>query len=139
MPLISADQIIGKTLIAKNPVSIYALPDKDKRVGIVEPGKPVGVVYSFVGGKGGAPLFWQFYAKAGGIEKAYYAEHKDDAFNLPALKEQGVKTTQQIVKEKEEQDKPTSDKIFEFVKKYAIWAGVGLGAFLLFREVIRKK
>ena len=139
MPLISADQIIGKTLIAKNPFSIYAFPDKDKRVGIVEPGKPVGVVYSFVGGKGGAPLFWLFYAKAGGIEKAYYAEHDENAFNLPALKEQGVKTTQEIVKEKEEQDKPTSDKIFEFIKKYSIWAGVGLGAFLLFREVIRKK
>lgn len=139
MPLISADQITGKTLIAKKPVPLYALPDKSKKIATVQPGKPVGVVYSFVGGKGGAPLFWLFYAKAGGIEKAYYAEHDENAFNLPALKEQGVKTTQEIVKEKEEQDKPTSDKIFEFVKKYAIWAGVGLGAFLLFREVIRKK
>ena len=80
-----------------------------------------------------------FYAKTGNIEKAYYAEHNNDAFNLPALQEQGVKTTKEEIKEKENKDKSTSDKIFEFVKKYAIWAGVGLGSFLIVKEILKKK
>lgn len=140
MPVVSRDQIIDKTLIAKNPVPLYpsAKVDKNKIIAIVEPGKPVGVVYSWVGGDGGKPLFWMFYVKTGGIEKAYYAEHKENAFNLPALQEQGVKTTQEEIKEKEDQNKSTSDKIFDYIKKYAMWAGIAYAAFLVFKETRNK-
>ena len=141
MPLISRDQIVGKTLIAKKRIPLYpsAKEDKNRIIAIVEPGKPVGVVYSWVDGERGKPLFWMFYAKVGNIEKAYYAKHDENGFNLPALKEQGVKTTQEEIQEEENKDKPTSEKIFEYIKKYAMWAGIGLAGILVFREILRKK
>jgi hypothetical protein len=140
MPTFSADQIIGKTLIAKKPVPLYT--SATKRFGsfiTVPAGRTVGVVYSYVGGTGGDPLYWMFYAKLQGIEKAYYAEHLEDAFDGLALKDQGVKTDRQIEEAKKEENLSTGDKILEYLKKYAMWAGIGLAGFLVFREILRKK
>ena len=139
MPTFSADQLTGKTLIAKKPVPLYTSADKSKKFATVPPGKTVGVVYSYVGGTGGAPLFWMFYAKAANVEKAYYAEHIENAFDIPSLKDQGVKTTGEIEKAKEEENLSTADKILEYLKKYAMWAGIGLAGILVFREILRKK
>lgn len=141
MPLISRDKLVGKTLYAKKRIPLYpsAKEDKNRIIAIVEPGKPVGVIYSWVDGEMGKPLFWMFYAKVGNVEKAYYSKHDPDGYNLQALQEQGVKTTQQEIQESENEDKPISDKIFEYIKKYAMWAGIGLAGILLFREILRKK
>jgi hypothetical protein len=142
MPTFSADQIIGKTLIAKKPVAIYAAPGQ-KSIATVAPGDPVGVVYSYIGGTGGNPLFWQFYVKTAGVEKAYYAKHETDAFNNLSLTDQGVKTTAEIEKEKAQAELTPIERaagaVGSGVKKILIWGGVYLGAFLLLREFIRKK
>jgi hypothetical protein len=138
MPTFSADQIIGKTLIAKKPVPLYRSASKIDPFITVPEGKTVGVVYSYVGGTG-SPLFWMFYAKVANVEKAYYAEHIDDAFDIKALKDQGVQTTREIEQAKQEENLSTGDKILEYFKKYAMWAGIGLAGFLVFREILRKK
>jgi hypothetical protein len=74
----------------------------------VEPGLNVGRVYSWVGGND-KPLFFMFY--------------------LPAPNDK---------KEKEQAKKPTSEKIFDYVKKYALWAGLAYAAFLVFKETRKK-
>jgi hypothetical protein len=104
----------------------------------VKPGLSVGVVDSWVGGSEGKPLYFMFYSKFP-INKPYYAKDEPGAFDYDLLREQGVKTVKEQVKEKENEDKSTTDKIFEFVKKYAIWAGVGLGSFIVLKEILKKK
>jgi hypothetical protein len=141
MPLVSVDQIIGKNLIAKKPVKIYNTPEyfgNSKVVTTVKPGLSVGVVDSWVGGTEGKPLYFMFIAKFP-INKPYYAKFEQGAFDYDILREQGVKTVKEQVKEKENENKSTSDKIFEFVKKYAIWAGVGFGSFIILKEILKKK
>lgn len=135
MPVISLDQLIDKTLTAKKPVKIYKSIGGEV-VTIVKPGLSVGVVYSWVG-EPGKNLYFMFYAPL--TKLPYYAKYEPGAFNYDLLREQGVKTTSEIIKEKEEEKKPTSEKIIDFSKKYLIWAGVGLGAYLILREFIRKK
>jgi len=95
MPTFSAADIVGKTLICKETVPVYSLPnaaDKDNLIGSVAPGESAGVVYSWVGGVDGKPLYWQFQNTAG---KFYYVMHKPGRFDVKALKDQGTLTTQE--------------------------------------------
>lgn len=135
MPTISLDQFIEKTLVAKKPVKIYKSPGGEI-VTTVKPGLSVGVVYSWVGGVDGKPLYFMFYAPL--TKLPYYAKYEPGAFDYEILREQGIKTTAEVIKEKEEEKKPTSEKIFNYVKKYALWAGVAYAAFLVFKETRKK-
>jgi len=137
MPLISLDQFVDKVLTAKKPVKIYRSPGGEV-IYTVEPGLNVGRVYSWVGGVD-IPLYFMFYLPAPNDKKPYYAKYEPGAFDYDLLREQGIKTVKEETKEKEEAKKPTSQKYFDFIKKYAIWAGVGLAGFLIFKELIRKK
>jgi hypothetical protein len=95
----SADQIIGKNLIAKKSVELKRLPDTNaKTIYTVKPGQPVGNVYSYIGGDTTA-LFWMFYDSNG---KTYYAEHQPGIFDIGVLKDQGVLTVAEETKKKEE-------------------------------------
>lgn len=139
MPIISLDQFVEKTLIAKKPVKIYNVPEflsGSKVVTTVKPGLSVGVVYSWVGGVDGKPLYFMFYAPL--TKLAYYAKYEPGAFDYDLLREQGIKTTAEVIKEKEEQSKPGSQKVFEYIKKYAMWAGIAYAAFLVFKETRKK-
>ena len=134
MPLISLDQFAGKTLYAKKNVPIITNPfgENKNQIAIAQAGNPIGVIYSWVRKAPGEPLYFQFYSPAP-QNKAYYVEYKDGRFNLDLLKEQGLQTVEEEREEKEEADKSTSDKILEFVKKYALWAGVVYGGYLFFK------
>jgi hypothetical protein len=136
MPLISLDQFVDKTLTAKKPVKIYRSPGGEV-VYTVKPGINVGRVYSWVGGVD-IPLYFMFYLPAPNDKKPYYAKYEPGAFDYDLLKEQGIKTVAEQTKEKEEAKKPTSEKIFDYVKKYALWAGVAYAAFLVFKETRKK-
>lgn len=139
MPVVSLDQFIEKTLVAKKPVKIYNVPEflsGSKVVTTVKPGLSVGVVYSWVGGVDGKPLYFMFYAPL--TKLAYYAKYEPGAFDYELLREQGIKTTAEIIKEKEEEKKPGSEKIFDYIKKYAMLAGIAYAAFLVFKETRKK-
>jgi hypothetical protein len=137
MPIISLDQFVEKTLVAKKPVKIYRSPGGEV-VYTVKPGIEVGRVYSWVGGTNNKPLYFMFYLPAPNDKKAYYAKYEPGAFDYDLLREQGIKTVAEQTKEKEEAQKPTSEKIFDYVKKYALWAGVAYAAFLVFKETRKK-
>jgi len=136
MSSFSVDQIIGKTLYAKKSTPVYNLPNfytLAKQVHTIKPGEIIGTVYSYVGGSPGEPLNWMYKTKVGLREVTYYTVHEPDNVDKNALTDQGVKTQSQLQKEKEEAAKGTGEKIFDFVKKYAIIAGLAYGAFLIFK------
>lgn len=139
MPIISLDQFVDKTLVAKKPVKIYNVPENisnSKVVTTVQPGLSVGVVYSWVGGVDGKPLYFMFYSNI--AKRYYYAKYEPGAFDYDLLRQQGIKTTAEIIKEKEEEKKPGSQKVFDYIKKYAMWAGIAYAAFLVFKETRKK-
>ena len=96
----NAQDIIGKTLIAAGPVTIYrAANDSAAPVYTVPVGQSVGVVYSYLlPGSGRASLYWMFNDSNG---RPYYTRHAAGVYSLTALKDQGVKTTLEITKDKE--------------------------------------
>ncbi len=134
MPLISLDQLTGKNLYAKKNVPIITNPfGEDKnQVGIAQAGNLIGTIYSWVRKAPGEPLYFQFYTPAP-QNKAYYVEYKDGRFDLNLLKEQGLQTVEEEREEKEEANKSTTDKVLDYVKKYALWAGVVYGAYLFYK------
>lgn len=133
MPKFSADQIIGKQLVAKRSVPIYddaTYKPNRNRLDVIRPGQTVGTVYSYVGGKGANLLNWQFYDKN---NKAYYALHDDTAFDVKSLQDQGALTTKEQTELKADENKGTLEKFLEDlaggaknVGKYILIGGAAL-------------
>jgi len=142
MPTFSASEIIDKALIAKKNVTAYRTPlsltRTSEKFASFRPGDFVGNVYSYV--KEGENLHWMFYDNN---KKPYYILHTPGNFSVEALRDQGVKTTAEIEKAKAQANLTPFERaagaIGGGVKKIFIWGGIGLGAFLLIREFIRKK
>ena len=134
MPLIKLDQLIDKNLYAKKNVPIITNPfgENKNQIGIAQAGNLIGTIYSWVQKSPSEPLYFQFYTPAP-QNKAYYVEYKDGLFNYALLKEQGVQTVKEEREEKEEANKSTTDKVLDYVKKYALWAGVVYGAYLFYK------
>ncbi len=142
MPSYSVDQIIGKTLYAKKNTPVYNLPTFDqnaKQKTVIKPGQIIGTVFSYVGGSPGKPLNWMYKTKVGLQELTYYTQHEDDNVDKNLLQDQGVKTTAEIQKEKEEADKSTGDKLVDLLKNVLKYAGIGIGAYLIFKAVYKSK
>ena len=133
MPTFSAAEIVGKTLIAKQLTPVLAAPSYRPgaiEIATVRPGQPVGVVYSWTGGKAGEPLNWQFTDG----NRFYYVQHKAGAFDVSALRQQGALTTQEKEEKLAEENKSLPEKIFEGLGKGArnvFFAGVALTALYL--------
>jgi hypothetical protein len=110
MPTFSADQIIGKALIGKEPVKLVRIPeDGSPAVYTVPTGSPIGVVISYVSpGSGRTNLYWQFQDNTG---RPYFAEHRPGRYNIEALSNQGALTLEQQQKAEEEKNLSTTDKI----------------------------
>ena len=91
MPTFSAEQIIGKTLIARQNVAIKRLPTlASPVVYTAKPGSYVGTVYSWV--TEGPDLYWQFYDENG---KAYYSLHRPGLYSIDSLQDQGALTVKE--------------------------------------------
>jgi hypothetical protein len=135
MSTFPANQIVGKSLIAKRTVSAFDLPTYDKnarKIGDIKPGQSAGVVFSFVGGQSGRPLHWEFI---GNNKKTYYIEHAPGLFDVKSLQQQGVLTTQQQQEKQEAANETLTDKIFKGVSsttKYVLIGGGVLTALYIF-------
>ena len=97
MPLYDLGDLIGKTLIAARDVDIYTnKPVKYglSPVGKVKYGNPVGVVDSWVTDSDGTILFAFKGSDAATTNTLgmYYVKSGDGAFQVSALKQQGVLT-----------------------------------------------
>jgi hypothetical protein len=148
MPTFNANEIIGKTLIAKKNLPIWKIPPSPstgfagvKWDGIqINKGKPAGVVYSYVGGNGIDPLFWAFETPGvniGQIGSFFYVEHAEGIFDVKSLREQGVLTTQEIEEAEAEANKTGAEKLIDALKKggkYILIVGSIYIAIKLYKE-----
>lgn len=139
-----AGDVIGKTLIAKKDIAVYAKPsDKsdNKPMYYVKAGYPVGVVWSWLNpdGRDIQGLWWMFENDPYSKFKYYYVKHDPNGFSKSDLKQQmdaaGIKDIATRAEETTAANETTEQKLV----RYAKYAGGAIIAFLLIREVIRKK
>ena len=118
-PVYSADQIVGKTLIAKAKVTLYNLPYDDAApIGSVQPGQTVGIVVSWLDAdpsSGRSRLYWQFVDSSGNF---FYAPHYTGEFDVQSLVDQGALTAGQITQAAADAHKSVFQQEIE---KYAPW------------------
>jgi hypothetical protein len=138
---VSAGQVIDKTLFLTKPANFYRAGDINQ----INP-KPISnklpIGYSFKvdsyldakPDKNRMFFYWTFYGK----DKKYYAiKHDPSGFSFDALKQQGVKTTEEVLKEEKEQNKTPVEKVTETVTDLFTGAGktaknllyIGVGIF----------
>lgn len=129
--MVSAGDIIDKTLIAAKRIPVYRqAADGAEIVGYVDAGKPVGVVYSYLNPNPAlnrSGLWWAFYPNSG---MYYYAPHNSADFSLSALKQQGVISTTEKVKEEQDAAKRASRTWYENLISDYWYIPVGIGALI---------
>lgn len=124
MPTFSADQIVGKTLIARKNIALKRLPSKSAQtVYTATPGTTVGVVYSWVQADGG--LWWMYYDSKG---NTYYTYHEPGAYDIKSLNAQGVESLEQVQEDKDAAENPVGFYVSKFLKPvtYAVVGYFGL-------------
>jgi hypothetical protein len=119
----TASDIIGATLIARKqvPLKRYA-SETSPTVYIVQPGKVVGIVYSFVMKPEG--LWWMFYDSN---KVSYFAFHQPGLFDVGQLTEQGIKTVLVTEKEKAEAAAKANATIWDNLKGLLMPIAIVLG------------
>lgn len=143
MALYSVDDIIGKTLVAKQRVPLYRLPYPNAElIGYVEPGKYVGLVYSYqnIDPANGRYNLWWMFAPAAGTSNYYYAPHVEGYYDIKALAQQGVITTEEKIKREAEAKRLANEPWYMGLLRTALpWvAGIAI-AVVAVPELIRKK
>lgn len=136
MPLFSAGDIVGKTLIAKKKISIYRSRSDAKPFGFVNAGQPVGIVYSYLSPNLNYPNLWWMFKDN---NKVYYAEHKEGNFDISALTNQGVISTDEKTKiARSKQEKEQKGVVSFYIEKYMPWIIVGIFAVPIIKDLIKK-
>ena len=139
-----AGDVIGKTLITKKEVLVYSKPTDspdNKPIYAVKSGFPVGVVWSYLAPNGTerTRLWWMFQNDPYSKSLYYYIPHDSNAFDVKTLQQQmdasGIKSLATKAEEALNANLTTEQKIV----KYAKYVGGAVIAYLLLREVIRKK
>ena len=125
MPTYSANDVLGRYLIAREDVPVYDLPN-GTRIGEIKKGNSTAEVYSYVVRNG--QVWWQFdYTIPGQTPGAYYVLQKDGRFSLSAVAGNVAVSPSTL---------PDVD-VFpgaDGIKKYAVWGGLALAAILLLRK-----
>jgi len=125
MPTYSANDVLGRYLIAREDVPVYNLPN-GTRIGEIKKGNSTAEVYSYVVRNG--QVWWQFdYTIPGQTPGAYYVLQKDGRFSLSAAPGNVAVSPSTL---------PGVD-VFpgaDGIKKYAVWGGLALAAILLLRK-----
>jgi len=127
MATFSASDIVGKTLIANEPVIIKRIPeDSAPSVFNVKIGQPVGTVYSWISpGANNKSLYWMFKDENG---RNYYSEHKVGRYSIKALQSQGVLTEAEKLEKEKEANQPLATTITKQITKLAL---IAAGAYVL--------
>ena len=137
MPLFSAGDIVGKTLIAKKKINLYRSRSDSKPFGFVNAGQPVGIVYSYLSPSLNNPNLWWMFKDN---NKVYYAEHKEGNFDISSLTNQGVISTEDKTKIAKEKIEKKDKGAFQFyIEKYMPWIIIGIFAVPIIKDVIKKK
>lgn len=138
MALYSADQIIGKTLIAKVeiPIKRNAL-DSAPSVFTVRPGQSVGIVDSWLNvAPGRSTLYWTFNDQYG---RPYYAPHKPGYYDISSLAQQGTLTVKQEQEAEQKKNETLSDILQKNFRLLLIVAAVAVVAKTALPELIKAR
>lgn len=144
MATITLTQLIDKTLIANKDTPIYRFATKTLANGkkqapikVVKKGEVIGVVFSFIDKAGDIWLQFKEPKALGG--RSYYMLYKAGSLDVSNLKQQGVKTDQQIDKEQADKELYEKSKFEYYIKKYGIWVLVTLLAIPVVKTYVQKK
>ena len=123
----TADQIVGKTLVAKVPVKILRIPDDEApAVYTAQPGETIVIVTSYsLPGAGRSAIYWTYEDNKG---RQYYTQHKQGRYDVGALQAQGAVTLQQQQAEAAEKNKTLQQRIFASLQNFAL---LGAAVYLL--------
>lgn len=138
--IFNAADIVNKTLVAQTKVPVYRYPFSTAEIlGYVNPGNPVGVVYSFLEpdlSKNRNNLFWMFAPSQGGASY-YYAEQKPGYYSVSALKQQGViSTNEKIAQQQKEQEQANQPWYINILKTALPWvAGIAIAAVIINKKL----
>ena len=138
--IFNAADIVNKTLIAQTKVPVYRYPYSGAEIiGYINPGNPVGVVYSYLSpdaAKERDDLFWMFAPAPGGASY-YYTEQKPGYYSVSALKQQGVISTEEKIKqEQEKQDALNQPWYMNMLKTALPWvAGIAIAAVVINKKL----
>lgn len=128
MPTYTADQIVGRTLIARQNIPLKRQPSKlASTIYIAKPGITVGVVYSWVNGDGG--IWWLFLDKD---QKPYYTFHAPGLYDIQSLNAQGVESLEATQEDKDRAENPLGYYISKFTKP-ALWI---IGGYFVLRAAL---
>lgn len=128
MPTYSANDIVGKTLIAKRAVSLKREPaDMSATIYTTKMGETVGVVYSYVTRNG--VVWWMFYDQN---HRPYYAKQEVGVFDVGALNAQGANSLESVQEQKEAAADPLAFYANKLIKP-VVWTVV---AYFVFKAVL---
>lgn len=152
--MMTADQLIGKTLYAKRNVKAYYDATQKRSFRTFAAGQPIGVVFSWVTTNG--TVLWQIEGNP-----QYFVANEGRNFDLKLLQEQGAQTIEELKKAAEQKkldERSTIDKVSDSFSKtvsntadlfsntskvldiaipIAIVAGIGLVGYSVFRMQIK--
>lgn len=127
MPTYSANDIVGKTLIAKKNIDIKRLPSRlAPTVYTVRPGNTVGVVYSWIQKDG--YVWWMMYDEKG---QTYYVIHEPGAYDVGAINAQGAVSLETIQEQQAAAESPVNYYVSKLVKPIAWGAALYFGIKIL--------
>lgn len=125
----SVAEVIDKTLVAAKDVPVYDYPGSSgKVIGTTKKGYPVGVVYAWIqetpqeGGK----VWWMFWP-ASNYDNYFYAVHDKDAFDVDALRQQGVLNVQERKEAENDKNKEWYERLAEITLKAIVPVALVIG------------
>lgn len=134
--------LMGKTLKAKKQLIAWIGSPNSKTFFTIPGGKNAGVLYSYVyAGKNKKDLFFEFEGNMSTLDQPYFVMYSKGAFDGSELREQGVKTVEQKIKEKEEEEArdkhPVEYYIDKYGKKVLIFTGVTVITVVAIKEGVK--
>jgi len=137
-------QLYDKTIFANKSTPLYrdaslVLANGKKQVPYktAEKGDTIGVVYSHIANKDGIWLMFLEPKALGG--RSYYMLYNKANVDTTSLKQQGVKTDQQIDKEQADKELYEKSKFEYYIKKYGIWVLLTIIAVPVVKTYVQKK
>ena len=131
----SADEVVGKTLIAKKDIPVKTSAFDSAPVSYVVPaGQTVGVVNTWLNPTADrTSIYWVIERSAG---PNVYVKHETGAFDVKALVQQGAQTTEEKVKEQKEEEQRQNDPWGYYIEKYAFKGLLIMGGIIIAKEAI---
>lgn len=140
------EDLINKSVYAKTKALWYRYPEDPKSAKLASPaGSLVGKVYSWITRADG--IYAMFNLSTGSIylkdypSGSYYVKLED--LSDQELKQQGVKTTKEAVKEEtakeEAANKTNTDKILDTAKQVALYGTIGIVVAIVLKSLIQNK